>query len=118
MTRSNPRLTDERLKSWLDTNQLDRERLCQAVLALDGRFQSVRSRHPRGGPDKGVDIEARDDGGRTVLAAVGFRNSASDSRGDKAWVQRKFKGDLMRAREEHGIVEGFAFLTNVALTLG
>lgn len=49
--------TDERLKSYLDTNQLHREQLCLAILALDKRFTNVRPRHPRGGPDGGRDIE-------------------------------------------------------------
>ncbi len=39
-------LTDERLKSYLDTNQLHREQLCLALLALDNRFTNVRPRHP------------------------------------------------------------------------
>lgn len=47
-----PRVTDERLRSWLDGNQLDRERMCQALLNLDQRFRDVRPLHPRGGPDE------------------------------------------------------------------
>jgi len=50
--------TDERLKNYLDTNQLRREQLCLAVMAIDRRFSDVRPRHPRGGPDGGRDIEA------------------------------------------------------------
>jgi hypothetical protein len=54
-----PQETDQRLRSWLDTNQLARERLCQAILALDERFSLVRLRQPRGGPDEGRDLEAQ-----------------------------------------------------------
>lgn len=50
--------TDEKLKGFLDTNQLHREQLCLAVLSLDKRFTDVRPRHPRGGRDGGRDIEA------------------------------------------------------------
>ena len=53
-----PQQTDERLRSWLDTNQLARERLSLAVLALDKGFTAVTPRHPRGGPDSGHDIDA------------------------------------------------------------
>ena len=50
--------TDQRLKNYLDTNQLAREQMCLAVLAIDRRFSNVKPRHPRGGPDGGRDIEA------------------------------------------------------------
>ena len=33
-----PYETDERLKSFLDANQLHREQLCVAILAMDKRF--------------------------------------------------------------------------------
>ena|SRR3989442_8852316 len=94
---SGPSLTDERLKCWLDTNQLSRERLCQSVLSLDRRFKDVRPRHPRGGPDQGRDLEATDADGRTAWAAIGFRNSATDSRDDKRAATNKFKADVKRA---------------------
>lgn len=41
-----PYETDERLKSYLDTNQLHREQMCRAVLAVDKRYSDVRPRHP------------------------------------------------------------------------
>jgi hypothetical protein len=74
-----PYVTDERLKSFLDTNQLAREQLCLAVLAADKRFSEVRPRHPRGGPDGGRDIEAVFRGGQRTFGAVGFLNQANDS---------------------------------------
>ena len=43
-----PYQTDERLKSYLDTNQLHREQMCRALLSIDKRFTDVRPRHPRG----------------------------------------------------------------------
>jgi hypothetical protein len=36
--------TDERLKSFLDTNQLAREQMCLAVLAVDSHFKVSRIR--------------------------------------------------------------------------
>jgi hypothetical protein len=51
-------ITDERLKSYLDTNQLQRERMCLAILSIDRRFTNLRPRHPRGGPDGGRDVDA------------------------------------------------------------
>ena len=71
--------TDQRLKNYLDTNQLARERLCLAVLAIDKRFSDVKPRHPRGGPDGGRDIEAVFRSSETAFAAVGFLNEANDS---------------------------------------
>jgi len=53
-----PYQTDERLKSYLDTNQLQREQMCRAILATDKRFSEVSPRHPRGGPDGGRDINS------------------------------------------------------------
>src|SRR5947209_15645480 len=110
-----PQLTDERLRHWLDSNQLARERLCQVVLSLDRRFSDVRPRHPRGGPDGGRDLEATFEGGRAAFGAIGFRNSATDSPTDKRWVIKKFKADL-----ESGLtatsLKVFVFFTNVHLT--
>jgi len=53
-----PTETDIRLRSWLDTNQREREQMCRSVLALDPHYPDVRPRHPMGGPDGGRDIEA------------------------------------------------------------
>lgn len=71
--------TDEKLKSFLDTNQLHREQLCLAILALDKRFTNVRPRHPRGGPDGGRDMEAQFRGTELAYRAVGFVNQATDA---------------------------------------
>jgi hypothetical protein len=84
-----PQDTDQRLRSWLDTNQLGRERLCQAILALDERFTSVRPRQPRGGSDKGRDLEAQFLDGRGVFGAIGFQNSVSDSQSERTTGNRK-----------------------------
>lgn len=112
-----PRLTDERLRSWLDTSQLDRERLCHAIMTLDRRFSDVRLRQPRGGADGGRDLEAMLDDGRPIWGAVGFQNSPSDSQTDRTQACNKFKADLRRAREENNSLPGFAFFTNVHLTV-
>lgn len=110
-----PRLTDERLRSWLDGNVPGRERLAQAVLALDHRFSHVQPRSPLGGPDSGRDLEASF-GGSIVWVAVGFVNSANDSQAQRTKITRKFKQDLSRALGEKPDLTAFCFLTNVRLT--
>ena len=86
--------TDERLKSFLDTNQLARERICLAVLALDRRFSEVRPRHPRGGPDGARDIDANFLSSQLAFGAVGFLNQASDSDEQKNRAIKKFHDDI------------------------
>ncbi len=113
-----PQLTDERLRHWLDTNQLARERLCQAALSLDQRFRDVRPRHPRGGPDGGRDLEAVFEDARVAFGAVGFLNSVSDSPQDKQAARKKFIADVESALEAEPDLKVFVFFTNVALTIG
>jgi hypothetical protein len=113
-----PQETDERLRSWLDSNQLARERLCLAILSLDRRFSNVRPRQPRGGPDMGRDLEATFRDGRRAFGAVGFVNSASDSPANKRAVKRKFRDDLRRALQADNNLKIFVFFTNVSLTVG
>lgn len=115
---STPSKTDERLRGWLDTNQLARERLCQAVLALDRRFANVRPRNPRGGRDGGRDLEATFSDGQEAWAAIGFQNSVSDSKEDKKQAKKKFRDDLKRAFEEKSDLKVYVFFCNVALTAG
>lgn len=110
--------TDNRLKSYLDANQLDRERLCLAVLALDKRFSDVRPRHPRGGPDGGRDIEAIFKKDRVAFGAVGFLNGANDSNEQKRAINKKFREDLEAALVAVPKPQVFIFLTNVSLTVG
>jgi hypothetical protein len=81
-----PTETDIRLRSWLDTNQRDREQMCRSVLTLDPHYSDVRPRHPTGGPDGGRDIEAIFDSDRVAYGAVGFHNSAKS-------LTRKFMRD-------------------------
>lgn len=89
--------TDERLKGYLDTNQLHREQMCLAVMAIDQRFSNVRPRHPRGDPDGGRDIEAIFNGFQRVFGAVGFVNQATDSSAHKNKATTKFDEDLAEA---------------------
>ncbi|ESZ64754.1 hypothetical protein [Mesorhizobium sp. L103C131B0] len=110
--------TDERLKSYLDTNQLQRERMCTAVLALDKRFTNVRPRHPRGGPDGGRDIEAILSGEQKTFGAIGFVNQANDSTDHKKKAQKKFSADLASATAADPEMKAFVFFTNVNLTTG
>jgi hypothetical protein len=110
-------LTDERLKSYLDSNQLSRERLALAVLALDRRFSDIKPRHPRGGPDSGRDIEAKLEG-QLVFAAVGFQNQATDSDESRKKAMEKFKSDLKSALGVEPAPTVFVFVTNVNLRQG
>ncbi len=114
-------LTEERLRTAM-LAQADRERLCLGLLQVDGRFSNIRPRRPKGGPDGGRDIEAENHvSGSGVIAAVGFRNSVTDSAEDKAWAVAKFEADAVKAREAAPVVFGnrrceFIFFTNVDLT--
>ncbi|MBO2615338.1 hypothetical protein [Shewanella algae] len=110
--------TDERLKSYLDTNQLHREQMCRAVLANDKRFSDVRPRHPRGGPDGGRDIQAvyRDE--QTAFGAVGFVNQGNDSDEQKKTIKKKFSDDLESAISADSSLTAFIFFTNINLTIG
>jgi hypothetical protein len=89
-----PYETDQRLKNYLDTNQMHREQMCLAVMAIDKRFSNVRPRHPRGGPDGARDIEAVFNGVQRVFGAVGFVNQATDSETHKTSATTKFNDDL------------------------
>lgn len=109
------RLTEERLKSWLDTNQVQRERLCVNLLPLFDNYSKVEPRRPKGGPDQGRDIQAYYNGNK-VFGGVGFKNSANDSTDHKRWTKKKFKDDLKVAQEELKNLDGFVFFTNVDLT--
>lgn len=112
--------TDDRLKSFLDTNQAARERMCRAILATDPRFSEVNPRHPSGGPDGGFDIEAKFEKTRRAMAAIGFVNGANDAVEQKKSITRKFKSDVKSAREADADadVKVFVFLTNINLTVG
>lgn len=113
-----PYSTDERLKSYLDTNQLNREQMCRALLAIDRRFSDVRPRHPRGGPDGGRDIEANFKQEQKAFGSVGFVNQANDSDEQKRQIKKKFKDDTKSALDSKENPEVFVFLTNINLTIG
>jgi hypothetical protein len=113
-----PYETDERLKSYLDTNQMHREQLCLAVMSIDRRFSDVRPRHPRGGPDRARDIDAVFNGVQRTFGAVGFVNQATDSEQHKKDAKVKFKEDLDVALQQQPRPEVFVFFTNVNLPLG
>jgi hypothetical protein len=112
-----PYQTDERLKGYLDANQLHREQMCRAILAIDKRFSDVRPRHPRGGRDGGRDIEAVYRGDQVTFGAVGFVNQANDSDEQKKRVKAKFSSDLSSALSSSVKPGAFVFFTNVNLTI-
>ncbi len=113
-----PYQTDERLKSYLDTNQLHREQMCRAILAIDKRFSDVRPRHPRGGPDGGRDLDAVYRGNQIAYGAVGFVNQANDSPEQKRTITAKFSDDLKNSLSSNEKPTAFVFFTNINLTLG
>lgn len=113
-----PYQTDERLKNYLDTNQLHREQMCRAILAIDKRFSDVRPRHPRGGPDGGRDIEAVYRGDQVTFGAVGFVNQANDSDKQKKIIKAKFSSDLSSALSSNAKLSAFVFFTNINFTIG
>lgn len=113
-----PYETDERLKGYLDTNQLGREQLCRSVLALDRRFSKVTPRHPRGGPDGGHDIQAMYQDEQLAYGAVGFVNQANDSEEQKKTIKNKFRKDVNSASSSDEKSSVFIFFTNLNLTVG
>ena len=113
---TSPRLTEERLRCHLDSNQVMRERLCLALMPLIGPYTKERPRRPKGGPDGGRDIEAIADGATPVWGAVGFRNGGGNDDAARREAQDKFHSDLDRALSENPTLQGFVFFTNVDLT--
>ena len=101
--------TDERLRNYLDTNQLAREQLAVDLLAVDRRFSGVKPRHPRGGPDGGVDIDSTF-GDQAAAAAVGFVNGATDSEDERKQLKAKYKADAQLAARRTPPPGMFAFL--------
>ena len=114
---SEGRLTEERLRTWLDGNQPARERMCLQILALDRRYTGVKPRQPKGGPDGGYDLEATFQGTQRAVGGIGFRNSASDDDDDRRWAKSKFEKDLKGAIASAGSFAVFVFMTNVRLTV-
>lgn len=110
-----PRETDQRLRTRLNGNQPNRERLCLAILALDRNYSDIRPRRPEGGRDGGRDIECYRLGER-CFGAVGFLNNACDSPRDKAKIKKKFTDDVALARATDNTVKAFVFFCNVDLT--
>lgn len=113
-----PNLTEERLRSHLDSNQVMRERLCLSILPLLGPYTRERPRRPKGGPDGGRDIEALYNGSSVVWGAVGFRNGGGNDQTARRETKKKFENDLGTALAENSELQVFVFFTNVDLTPG
>lgn len=113
---NDPRLTEERLRNYLDSNQIMRERMCLALLPLLGPYTHEQPRRPKGGPDGGRDIEAIYQGRIPVWGAVGFRNGGGVDDSARREAEEKFKADLNRAVKENPSLSAFVFFTNVDLT--
>lgn len=114
---TDPRLTEERLRFFLDGNQVARERMCLALLPLLGPFTQCRPRRPKGGPDGARDIECLCQGIPT-WGAVGFRNGGGNDTESRKAAENKFHDDLGAALAENPTLESFVFFTNVDLTPG
>ena len=112
------RVTEERLRAWLDANQVQRERLCAQLLPLLGSYSQVEPRRPKGGPDGARDLQAIHNADLQVWGGFGFRNAVKDDVADKRWACKKFKDDLQTALNENAALKGFVFFTNVDLTPG
>ena len=115
---SDIRKTEERLRTYLDANQVMRERMCLALLPLLGPYTREQPRRPKGGPDGARDLEAIFDARIPVWGAVGFRNGGGNDNEARGWAAQKFKDDLDAARQENPTLPGFVFFTNVDLTPG
>ena len=111
-----PRLTEERLRYHLDSNQVMRERMCLALLPLLGPYTREQPRRPKGGPDGGRDIEALFQGTVVVWGAVGFKNGGGADDSARREAADKFRADLDRAVAENPSLVAFVFFTNVDLT--
>ena len=109
------RLTDERLRNYLNTRQPDRERMCLALLRLDSRYSEIKPRRPEGGPDGARDLECWFQG-QKCFGAVGFKNSANDS--EKEWreIRGKYESDLNSAIIKEPNLSAFIFFTNIDLS--
>ncbi len=113
-----PYETEQRLKSYLDSDSLHQEQMCLALLKKDRRVTNVTPRQPYGGPDGGRDIEALFKDRDKTFGAVGFVNNANDSTAQKTKIKRKFKSDLSRALEVDQQLKVFIFFTNIRFTVG
>lgn len=113
-----PKLTEERLRNHLDSNQPAREGMCLALLPLLGPYTRERPRRPKGGPDGARDIECLYEGATPVWGAVGFKNGGGRDDPSREEIDRKFRADITAALEENPSLTGFIFFTNVDLTPG
>lgn len=109
------RVTDERLRSYLNNRQPDRERMCAAILAMEPGYSRVETRRPDGGPDQGRDIQSIFNG-NICYGAVGFKNSANDTSKQVREIIAKFKADLDSALAVEPKLKAFVFFTNVDLS--
>jgi hypothetical protein len=110
--------TDRRLKDYLNTHQVNRERMCLELLSVQPDYSAVEPRLPKGGPDGGRDIQGlyKEE---LCFGAVGFVNDATDTDQHRDQIQKKFKDDLkssLEVRSGSDKPKVFVFFTNVSLT--
>jgi len=101
--------TESELRDWRD-GQTNAERMCAAILAIDG-YTDIDPQAPLGGPDDKKDILARRSGHRFV-AAVFFPSTHQNF----ASIRRKFVEDREGVARHQA--DGFVFMVNQPLTLG
>lgn len=101
--------TESELRDWR-SGQTNAERMCAAILAIDG-YTDIDPQAPLGGPDDKKDILARRSGHRFV-AAVFFPPTHQNF----ASIRRKFIEDREGVTRHQA--DGFVFMVNQPLTLG
>ncbi len=103
--------TEIKLRDWR-TGQVQAERLCAGVLAVEG-YSQVSPQAPLGGPDGGRDIIALR-GRLRCIAAVYF--PTVDKAEDSSEVRAKFESDLGKAVARQA--GEFVFMTNQRMSPG
>jgi RNase H-fold protein (predicted Holliday junction resolvase) len=111
-----PYNTDEKLKSYLDTNTLKQEQMCAAVLANNKNFTNRQPQQPRGGMDGSRDMIVTYKDNYLAYVAVGFVNTANDSSKQRSSIKEKFKKDLEKAINHEMKPDVFVFFTNITTT--
>jgi hypothetical protein len=101
--------TESELRDWR-SGQTNAERMCAAILAIEG-YTDIDPQAPLGGPDDKKDILARRAGHRFVVA-VFFPHTHQNF----ASIKRKFAEDRRGVARHRS--DGFVFMVNQPLTLG
>lgn len=105
--------TEIRLRSYLNRNPLDQERMCVDILNTIDEYKEINPVLPKGGPDGGKDIISKYMG-NSCIGAVGFINDSHDSQINRNTSFNKFKSDADSVAINN--VKYMVFFTNVTIT--